>query len=106
MSFKVTASTIGQSNPSPVTMSGGYRYRGIAGWNPSAGVHGEVTAPQPSACREVNEGKKAARFSRFCELRAAGVAVLRAAQDPDVNVQPKTARVYEAERLAQKKAAS
>lgn len=106
MSFKVTASTMGRSDPSPVTLSGGYRYRGITGWNPAGGVHGEVTAPQPSPCREVSEGKKAGRFRRFRELRTAGVSVLKAAQDPDVNVQPKTARVYEAERLAVLEAAS
>lgn len=104
--IRVSSSTSGSPVPGIEEQSGGYRFRGIPGWDPAAGVHGEITAPQPSACREVNEGKKAARFRRFCELRAAGVSVLRAAQDPDVNVQPKTARVYEAERLAALEAAS
>lgn len=104
--IRVTSSTSGSPSPGIEELSGGYRFNGIPGWNPAAGVHGETPEPQPSACREVNEGKKAARFRRFCELRTAGVSVLRAAQDPAVNVSPKTARSYEAERLAALEVAS
>jgi hypothetical protein len=105
--IRVSSSTAGSPGPGIEELSGGYRFRGIPGWNPSAGVHGEPPAPQAAPVQEANEGRKSGRFRRFRELREAGVGVLEAARDPGVNVQPKTARSYERERKdMQREAAS
>lgn len=107
--YRVVASTFGEGHRSPVGLGGGYRYRGTEGWNPAAGVHGPAESRRAgNGSRAGNAGAqartegKAGRFRAFCDLRARGVAVRDAGADPAVNVQPKTARRYEAERLAAK----
>lgn len=101
--FRVIASTFGEGHRSPVDLGGGYRYRGIERWNPAEGIHGEDEAPERRAANAGSQARaqgKAERFRAFCELRARGVSVLAAAAAARVNVQPKTARKYEAGRLA------
>jgi len=97
---RVTSSTAGSPSPGYAHLSRPYRHKGIPGWNPAAGVHGQAPEPSPPSSQEIIAARKAARFARFCELRARGTALYKAAQDPGVNVQPKTARGYEKERLA------
>lgn len=96
--FKVISSTIGQANPSPVTLSGGYFWRGHRDWVPGHPDYRE-DIPRSAANRSRNRSAeaKAERFREFTRLREEdGLSVTAAARA--LGIGSTAARQYETER--------
>ena len=97
MSYKVIASTMGRSNPSPVTLSGGYRYRGIEDWTPNDPRFRQDadrrSGPPPSSSK--SSQSRAARMATFAAARAQGKSVAEAGEAAGVTIT--TAKTYRRE---------
>lgn len=96
--IEVTGSTMGRANPSPVTLSGGYRFKGREGWPFDPATHDKPDAARPVAAH----GSRAGRVARYCEARDSGQDKAQAAET--VGVSPETARDYERDYQAAKTA--
>ena len=97
-------STIGRANPSQVTLTKPYRYRGIKGWEPGA-PHLREAGPEPGtsgnglpAEHRNSPESKAARFARFCAAMDDGAGVREAGVAAGVAI--KTAQRYNRARKA------
>jgi hypothetical protein len=86
----VTASTIGQANPSQVSESKPYRYNGDPDWTPGDARYKEEPAPGHAAglTRE-----RAKRLEEFGEYLDQGLNAVQAGRL--LGIQPSTARHYE-----------
>lgn len=95
----VVYSTMGHSNPSPLTRSRVYQYRGRAGWPDDPATRdggGEIQAPQGGAIARSAERKR--KLAVFTLARAEGLDVIEAGKR--AGVARKTAYRYEKDRLA------
>ena len=101
--IEVTASTMGQYNPSHVTLSKPYRWRGNPGWEPG---HPDFREDVPRATEATKANKsaeaKAERFREFTRLREQGLSVTAAARE--VRIGSTAARQYETERKQSREA--
>ena len=91
--------TMGQANPSPVTMGSAYRYRGRPGWpfDPaSRDGGGGIETPKGGAKERAAERER--NLKAFNDARAEGLDVKAAGER--VGVKAKTAARYEKARLA------
>lgn len=99
----VTYSTMGQSNPSPLTERSGYQYRGRDGWpfDPETrDDKGETRKPQGGA--EARKAQRARNLAEFTAARAEGLDIEAAGER--VGVVRETAYRYEKARKARKAA--
>ena len=93
----VAMSTMGQANPSPVTMGGAYRYRGRPGWpfDPATrDDRGQVEPLKGGAIARKAERER--KLAIFTAARARGLSVAVAGEE--AGVRHKTAYRYEIER--------
>lgn len=97
--IEVTATTMGGANPSPVTLSGGYRYRGIRDWTPNDPRYRQGERhPGPPPGSPKSSQSRADRMALFAAAREAGEGI--AAAGRAAGVTPTTAKTYERERKA------
>ena len=98
--IEVTASTMGQYNPSHVTLSKPYRWRGNPGWEPGHPDYRE-DIPRSEAAKKANKSAeaKAERFREFTRLREEDRLSVTAAARA-LGIGSTAARQYEAERKA------
>lgn len=101
-------STIGQTSMIQPALDKPYRYKGRAGWTPSAvqfRERGEPETPRRglSADNRCSAEAKAARFALFCEAREAEPEGSVAAAGRIAGVTSKTAQAYERERKQQQR---
>jgi hypothetical protein len=86
----VTASTLGQANPSQVSESKPYRYRGDPEWVPGDARYKEEPAPGRAAGLTEDRAKRLEEFAGYLDqgLNAAQAGRL-------LGIKPSTARHYE-----------
>jgi len=91
VTFKVTASTMGQSSPASVAGDGsrGYRWRGNEDWEPN---HPDYREEKPSSGPAAQRSEKAARLAEFAGYLADGCSAQQAGRL--MGLAPKTARTY------------
>lgn len=65
--IEVTESTMGRANPSPVALSGGYRFKGRPGWPFDPATHDPESAPARKN-HAIEEGRRD-RIRRFTVMR-------------------------------------
>jgi len=94
VSFRVTSTTIGQQNPSPVDQHKPYEWRGTKGWRPEQ-VSFRERGPSPM---DQSPGAMAARRAAYNHARDAGRSIHAAMVIAKVS--GKTARRIEQEREA------
>ena len=92
MSFRITSTTIGQQNPSPVDQHKPYEWRGTKGWRPEQ-VSFRERGPSPM---DQSPGAIAARNAAYREARDAGKTPYQAIAIARISA--KTARRIEQER--------
>lgn len=95
--LEVTYSTMGQQNPSQVTLSKPYRWQGIADWVPGhPDYRGDVPRPAGASKGSKSAEAKAERFRKFCQHREDGLSIADAGKA--LGIGSSAARQYEAER--------
>jgi hypothetical protein len=86
----VTASTIGQANPSQVSESKPYRYRGDPEWVPGDARYKEDPAPGHAAGLTRERARRLEEFEKHLDR---GLSVNQAGRE--LGIKPSTARHYE-----------
>lgn len=103
-SIKATAVTMGRPSPGSLTRGGAYRWRGIPGWRPDhPGLRDDSGWQEPRGHAAARREARERNLAVFTAARLAGKDVPRAGEAAGVT--RKTARRYEAERLARAAAA-
>ena len=107
----VVMTTMGQANPSQVTLSKPYRWRGVKGWTPGDVRFREETRPGPGGA--ANATRRHARLERFAAILTHLADGPGDATDADireagkaVGVGEKTAREYRKALLREQENAS
>jgi hypothetical protein len=94
--IEVTASTMGQANPSAAGEGRFYHYQRDPTWTPNDPRYREEAARTHGAA--VVSAERSARIAEFASYRAEGLSITAAGQR--LGIAPKTARTYERERKA------
>jgi hypothetical protein len=98
--IRATSSTMGQANPSPLTLSKPYRRHRDPDWDPARVVFREAGRARLSPQNRNSKEQRAERYRRFCALTDLGWDLPKIAAEMQIAIQ--TARTYRRQYLAAK----